>query len=229
MSRYVLFACLGAALMPGGRAVHADAVLLLIDTTFGSTENTGSRATVTLDFSEDGLDDLLAVTLENTTPAEIGSSLTAVGLELPDSLSLAVSFAPGGEGSYFDTLTFDDSISPGWLDAPVGYDVMLTSDGHFEGGGSAGAPTEGESETVVLTLGDTGWSPSELAAAFAGYYADLTGDYVVGRFHAVGPDGEDSDKVGGRVPEPGSLVLLGLGALGLLHRKGRRRSGLPAD
>ena len=222
MYRCALSLCVAVALGSGAWMADASTIDLVIDPGFGSTENTGATAAVVLDFFEVGSDDRLTVTLTNTTPPEIGSSLTATGFELPVSPSFSVAFAPGGEGPYFDTLTFDHSVSPGWMDAPGGYDVMLTSDGNFNGGSPAGAPTEGQSETVILSLGDTGLVASELASAFADYYADQTDRYLIARFQAVGPDGEDSDMVGGALPEPASHALLSVSALALLRRKRSR-------
>jgi len=201
-------------------SAQASPVNLAIDPSFGSAESTGATADITLTFSEDGADDLMTVLIDNTTPNAIGSSLTAVGLELPDSLSLSPSFATGGTSAYFDTLTFDDGVSPGWLDAPGGYDLMITSDGNFEGGSPNGAPTEGQSQTVILNLGDTGLAPADLATLFESYYLGLTTNYTIARFQSVGPEGEDSDKVLGHVPEPASLALLALGGVGLLRRRG---------
>ncbi|MCK4659936.1 MAG: PEP-CTERM sorting domain-containing protein [Phycisphaerae bacterium] len=198
-----------------------DTVTLFIDPGSGSTENTGATATLVFEFSEVGADDFLSVRMQNTTPEDIGSSLTAVGFELPDSLSLSVSFAPGGASSYFDELTFDECVLPGWMDAPGGYDLMLTSDGNFQGGNPNGAPTAGESQTVLLALGDTGLTADQLATTFSDFYTGLTDHFVIGRFQAVGPDGEDSDMVGGYIPEPGTLVLLMLGGTGFLARRAK--------
>jgi len=194
-------------------------VTLLIDPGFGSTESTGATARITLSFYEVGADDWADVLIENTTPPAIGSKVTAVGFEVPDSIPLSIAFAPGGQGSFFDTLTFDDSVSPGWINAPGGYDVMITSDGNFEGGNPNGAPVAGGTETVKLSLGDTGLSPTALATTFLDVYTDPSGYVAIGRFQSVGPGGNLSDKVGGGVPEPHTASLLVLGALALLRRR----------
>ena len=198
---------------------EASTVTLFVDPIGGaSTENTGASATLTLDFANLGADDRLTITIENTTPPEIGSKLTAVGLELPASLSLAPVFAGPNPDGYFDTLTFDHSVSPSWLDAPGGYDLMITGDGNFLGGNPNGAPVAGESATITLNLGHTGWSASELASTFRGFFAGEEDNFTIARFQAVGPDGEGSDKVTGVIPEPATLVLLGLGALAVRRR-----------
>jgi|GEM_PF-1371928 len=216
MRHFLLMTSLLGVLAGVPTVAGASPVTLLIDPSFGSTEATGATARLLLDFSEDGVEDLLHVTIENTTPASIGSSLTAVGFEVPG--SWASSFAPGGAGAYFHVLDLDVSVSPSWLDAPDGYDLMLTNDGDFEGGSPQGAPTAGESESVILSLGDTGLTPEELSTTFAGFYAAQEEDYVLGRFQAVGSDGELSDKVGGGVPEPGTLLFLAFGSLAVVRR-----------
>ncbi len=200
-----------------GLAAQAPAFDLFIDPRFGSTENTGSTAKLTFDFSEHGDEDLLRILIENTTPLKIGSKLTAVGVELPDWLIQPPSLVPGVGTGYFGTLTFNDSVSPGWLDAPGGYDLMITSDGSFLGGNPHGAPTAGARESILLSLGDTGMTPNQLDMRFHDFYTEFDGRSAIGRFQAVGPNGERSDKVGGGVPEPASGVLLALGAIALLR------------
>lgn len=204
-------------------AAHAAPIQLLIDPAFGSTENTGATARITLDFSESGLDDLLTLTLENTTPPAIGSSLTAIGLELPDLVASSPVFASGGTDAYFDTLTFDVSVSPPSLDAPNGYDLVLSSDGNFLGGSPLGAPIEGETRTVVLNLGDTGHTLADLADSFAVFYNAQPDPHLIARFQAVGLDGEDSDRVLGRVPEPATLLMLAVGGLAMPITRFTRR------
>lgn len=215
MRRY-LVVCVMACACAGAQA---STITLLIDPSFGSTEDTGATARLLLSFSENGADELLHVIIENTTPPSIGSLLTAVGFEVPD--SWAASFAAGGTSTYFDELDLDVPVSPGWLNAVDGYDLMVTSDGNFEGGSPQGAPTAGESQSVVMNLGDTGSTPEELFTTFADFYAQQEGDFVIGRFQAVGPGGNLSDKVGGGLPEPGTLLLVASG--GLLVASRRRR------
>lgn len=212
-SACVMFALLAVS------TVQAATVSLYIDPSFGSSENTGSTAQLDLTFSEDGSDDVLTVLMQNTTDALLGSKLTAVGFELPASLSLSPVFAVGGTSSYFDELDYNVLISPGSLSAPGGFDVMITSDNNFEGGNANGSPEAGQSQSVILSLGDTGMTPDDLASAFMSYYSGLSDPFVIGRFQSVGPNGEDSDKVGGGIPEPASLCLLGIGGLALIRRR----------
>jgi len=194
---------------------------LLINPSYGSSENTGSTATLTFEFSEQGMDDLVTILIANTTPPQIGSRLTAIGLELPDWLIQPPSLVAGPGNAYFDTLTFNQSVSPGRLNAPGGYDLMITSDGNFLGGNSNGAPTEGAGESVLLSLSDTGLTPEQLDMRFHDFYSEFAGPSVIGRFQAVGFNGQGSDMVGGggsSVPEPASIILLALGGLTLLRR-----------
>ncbi|MGB9623581.1 MAG: PEP-CTERM sorting domain-containing protein [Phycisphaerae bacterium] len=204
--------------------LRAGPIVIHVDPVWGSTDNTGATAEITLTFSEIGAEDLLAVTVTNTTSAAIGSTLTAVGFEMPPWLNLAPAFAPGGTSSYFDRLTFNAAVSPGYLDAPGGYDVMITSDGSFEGGNPRGGPTAGQSQTVTLTLGDTGLTASGLASAFIDYYESLATHYAIARFQAVGPRGNLSDKVGGHAPEPATVLGFAIGAIVCFGMK-RSRAG----
>lgn len=193
--------------------VQAGPIVIRVDPAWGSTENTGATAEITLTFSEIGAENLLAVTMTNTTPAAIGATLTAVGFEMPPWLNLVPAFAPGGTSPYFDRLTFNAAVSPGYLNAPGGYDVMITSDGSFEGGKPTGGPTAGQSQTVILTLGETGLTAGGLATAFADFYESLGTHYAIARFQAVGPQGNLSDKVGGHAPEPATILAFAIGAI----------------
>jgi len=223
MDHYLRAAIGAVVLLTAPAALPAAVIQVFVDLTQGSTENTGSSATITLDFSEVGVDDLLSITIENTTPVPIGSSLTAVGLELPDLLLTQTAFAPGGAGAYFDELMSDVSVSPGWLNAPGGYDLMLTSDRKFEGGSPQGAPTAGESETVVLRLGNIGLTPDQWSSLVLDFWAGLSEPCAIARFQAVGPCGKDSDKVRGDVPDPATLTILLAGGVVWVTCGNRRR------
>jgi len=185
----------------------------------GSTENTGCTAELLLSFSKLNSDDLLRIEIRNTTPTAIGSKLTAVGFEVPDVPWLHVGFAPQGTSAYFTSLNFDYSVSPGWMNADGGFDVMITSDGKFEGGSPQGAPAAGQSQAIQLSLGATGRTSAELEQLFSTYYGSLEAPFVVARFQSVAFGG--SDKVIGN-PEPVTGLLLAVGAVGLLSRRPRR-------
>lgn len=195
---------------------------LIIEPSFGSTERTGSTASVAFDFGGSRFGNLLTITLRNTTPLELGSRLTAVGLELPDFLVDRPAIIKAEMDSYFDTLTFDHRISPGWLNAENGYDLVLSSDGDFLGGNPNGAPEAGEHARIILTLGETGFSPQQLAGKFEEFYDGAHQPFVIGRFQSVGHNGELSDKVAGGVPEPATLMLLAVGAIMATRRSPRR-------
>jgi hypothetical protein len=199
-------------------SANASPIDIFIDPSYGSTENTGCTGVLTLDFSEVGADDYLVLEIENTTPIGLGSMLTAVGLEMPDPPSMPPDFAPGGTSTYFIELGYDQVTPPSWINAPGGYDVTISNNGKFLGGDPNGAPTAGESQTVVLNLGDTGLTLSDLAVTFLDFYTGHEEPYAIARFQSVGPGGGDSDKVGGRVPEPATLVLLVCGGLALRRR-----------
>ena len=131
--------------------------------------------------------------------------------------------APGGTTTYFDALDQNVWVTPGWLNPPDGYDLMITSDHNFQGGSPLGAPGAGEHQTVVLSLGDTDLTVADLEAAFSSVYASQTSPGVIARFQSVGPGGEASDSVTG-TPEPAALALLLLGSRALWPR--RRSAGI---
>lgn len=190
-----------------------------------STENTGASASIGFDILSTAQGYVVDLTLTNTTSPAIGASLTAVGLEWPDIFSAPPTFAAQGTSSYFDTLGYNDIISPGRLNAPGGYDVMITSDGNFQGGSSKGAPRANESQTIRLALAGTSLSLQQLQDEFASFYAGGGSEPVaIARFQAVGPLADRSDMV--ITPEPATLLLFSLAAVGLV--RGRTRSAVAA-
>ena len=183
-----------------------------------STENTGASGRLTLAFYRHKDIDFLSLTIENTTPISLGSKLTAVGIEMPTLFPSRPVFAADGVGTYFKYMEYNVSVPPGWLNAPGGYDLALTSDRNFLGGGVHGAPGAGESHKVTLALGNTGYTPEELSSAFLSYYEDLDGPIGIARFQSVGSRGRDSDRVISTrviaeevIPEPATLMFLIVG------------------
>lgn len=208
-----------AVSIASGVTAHAAPVVFYIDPIYGSAENTGATAQITLGFFEVGVDDWMSVQITNTTSPSIGGIMTALGFEVPALVSLPITFAPGGIGTYFDELNFHFNVVPSSLNAPGGYDVMITSDNNFEGGSAMGGPGPGQTQTVVLNLGNTGMTAAQLEAAFLGFYVSRPDPYVIARFQSVGPGGQLSDKVIGHIPEPTTLALLLMGVATLRRRR----------
>jgi len=182
-----------------------------LSTPSSSTEDTGVSASVAFDLSSGPTGALLTLTITNTTPVTVGALLTAVGFEWPGIASLT----DAGSGGYFDQLHYNVGVSPGWMSPPGGYDLMLTSDGRFEGGNPQGAPAAGESHTVVLDLGQVSLTAAEVRQAYELHLASAPGPLAIARFQSVGLNGELSDKVASYtvVPEPTMLCMLVFGAL----------------
>lgn len=224
MTRSIFFLSLSAAFVVFSAAASASTVELIIDPQFGSTEGTGSTARILLEFTTIELEDLLTVTIENTTPPEIGSWMTAIGLELPDIFGDHTQMMLTTASDYFDHLLFDESMAPPWLDAPGGYDLVISGDSSLLGGSPRGAPMSGESQTVVISLGQTDFTPAELASISRNFYDDPSANFLVGRFQVVGMAVDDSDKVRGTIPEPTTLLLLGVGLCTATHRRWISRS-----
>ncbi|MDM8008309.1 MAG: hypothetical protein QUV05_19385 [Phycisphaerae bacterium] len=222
MKRCTLGLATCTAVFASASSVHAALISMIVDPMYGSTDNTGATALIQFSFTEDGSDDLLVMAIHNTTPISLGSKLTAVGFEWPASLALPLSYAEGGKSVYFDELDFHVRVSPRWLNAAGGYDVMITSDGNFEGGNSLKAPGAGETQSIILNLGNTGLTPDQLSATLSNWYADPDRIWLIAKFQAV--DDELSDKVASRIPEPAGILLLGVSQLSL-WRKRRTRSG----
>ncbi|NPV03158.1 MAG: PEP-CTERM sorting domain-containing protein [Syntrophaceae bacterium] len=165
----------------------------------------------------------LNISLRNTSPVANGGYLVGFAFNVPEGLAFNGSYeysAPPDSAFY---LTYAlNSINA----APYGtFDMLMATSGSFEGGGNpaAGLPVNSYASFSFEFRGDVSGVTVE---DFLNTLSIPTGGGTEGASFVVrfrGFENDASDKVPYAVPEPGTMLLLGIGILGL-GIASRRRS-----
>jgi hypothetical protein len=174
-------------------------------------------------------DATLTIELHNTTPVG-GGFVVGFVLNNPDDQITDISLsATDADFSLMGTMPFTDGVSAN----PFGdYDFGASITGDFEGGGSpnTGIPVS-TTETFTFSLTGTDLDLldelSFVNALPTGVGGECCDEFMVVRFRGI-ETGAGSDKVPTDftpIPEPGAMILVGLGLVGLVLWK-RRGSSL---
>jgi hypothetical protein len=157
----------------------------------------------------------LTITLTNTSSEGNGGYLTAFALNLPDNLSATLIQNPYDLG--FSQL--GDTGVPDTVNAPAygKFDIGASLSNSFLGKGNPNGGI-GVGQTATFTFSLSGNLETFSAESLLGLQSTGTGagegyQAFVARFRGFEDDG--SDKVPISVPEPGTLILVGAGLLGL--------------
>lgn len=218
MARAIPALLVAAAALAAPAVVHADVIPLSSGI---GTEGLGSY-TGSLEYV--AADQLLKISLTNTSPAANGGYITGFVLNTPDGANLS--------SISFTSSDADFNLLSGFIGgSPFGsFDLGASITTSFLGGG---APQPGlgvgQSATFEFDLTGTGLagltSADWLAALSTGASSEWGPQSFVVRFRGFEDGG--SDKVPHTpVPEPGTLALLGAGALGLWARHRRRAAAV---